>query len=97
VPRSGVKKGFDCEANEVNTDKPRQSCSRSRARLLIRGFKVDVLECPCGGQLKPAAVLSDFSSSGRYLEKMGYEADPPPIQPTHESSSLVNDREQTSR
>lgn len=81
APRPNKKKGFDFENNGVNTDKPPQSPARSWARLLKRVFKVDVLQCSCGGRLKPVAALRDFSSCRRYLENMGYETDPPPIKP----------------
>jgi hypothetical protein len=81
APRPSVKKGFDFQNNGINTDKPTRSRGRSWARLLKRIFKIDVLECSCGGRLRPVAALSDFSSCKRYLENMGYDSDPPILHP----------------
>jgi hypothetical protein len=81
APRPSVKKGFDFKENGGDADKPTRSRGKSWARLLKRVFKIDVLECACGGRLRPVAALSDLSNCRRYLENMGYDSDPPPIQP----------------
>ena len=78
-PKPEERKGSYFTEKENSGGEKRKNSSW--ARLLKRVFKIDVLECECGGKLKPVAALKDFESCKRYLENMGYGHSPPKISP----------------
>ena len=49
--------------------------------MLSRVFKIDVLKCYCGGDLKPLGAVQDPAEVRRYLKHCNIEYDPPPRGP----------------
>ena len=55
------------------------------AELMLRVFRVDVLECPrCKGRLEIVATVTTPSAVKAILECLGLPARPPPVSPARE-------------
>ena len=71
VLKPEVKKGF-----EFGSDGKKVK-NKSWSHMLARVFKVDVLKCECGGELKPIGAVQDPVEVARYLKHSNIEYDPP--------------------
>ena len=65
------KKGFDFDDGE------KVAKNSSWAKMLARVFKLDVLQCECGGKLQRVAAIQDRDEIKRYLKHVNLEYDPP--------------------
>ena len=65
------KKGF-----EFGTDGKKVK-NKSWSLMLSRVFKIDVLKCDCGGDLKPLGAVQDPDQVRKYLKHVNIEYDPP--------------------
>jgi hypothetical protein len=63
-------KGFDFQADVKGRN-------YSWSQLLARVFKIDVLECECGGVMKPMGQIKNPESIRRYLKHINIGSDPP--------------------
>ncbi len=61
------------------------------SELLLRVFREDVLQCPCGGRKVVLAFLTDAKVVKAILEHLGLRATGPPIAPArrHEQSEFT--------
>ena len=69
------KKGFEFGADGKKVK------NKSWSLMLSRVFKIDVLKCTCGGDLKPLGAVQDPAEIRRYLKHFNIEYDPPPRGP----------------
>jgi hypothetical protein len=51
------------------------------SKMLSRVFQIDVLKCPCGGELKPIAAIFEQAQIERFLTHINISPRPPPIAP----------------
>ena len=65
------KKGFEFGADQKKVK------NRSWSLMLARVFKIDVLKCGCGGELKPLAAVQDPDQVRKYLKHVNIDYDPP--------------------
>jgi hypothetical protein len=65
------KKGFEFGADQKKVK------NRSWSLMLARVFKIDVLKCGCGGELKPLGAVQDPDQVRKYLKHVNIDYDPP--------------------
>jgi len=77
------KKGFEFGADRVCRagEGEEKVKNKSWSLMLSRVFKIDVLKCDCGGDLKPLGAVQDPAEVRRYLKHCNIEYDPPPRGP----------------
>ena len=66
-----VKKGFEFGADGKIVK------NKSWSLMLAQVFKLDVLKCECGGELKPIGAVEDPLQIARYLKHCNIKYDPP--------------------
>ena len=49
------------------------------ASLLRRVYREDVLACPCGGRLRPVALVTEPETAQTVLRSMGLPTELPPV------------------
>jgi len=78
-----MKKGFDfvAEGDDGGSGKKRGRKNYTWSKMLARVFKIDVLKCCCGGELRPVCAVTDSDSIRRYLKYLSIDYDPPPRGP----------------
>ena len=82
-----MKKGFGFadEGEDGGCGKRRRRKNYTWSKMLAREFKIDVLKCSCGGELRPIAAVTDQDSVRRYLKHMNIEYDPTPRGPPRDT------------
>lgn len=76
---------FADEGEDGGCGKRRRRKNYTWSKMLAREFKIDVLKCSCGGELRPIAAVTDQDSVRRYLKHMNIEYDPTPRGPPRET------------
>jgi len=71
VLKPDAKKGFEFGADQKKVK------NRSWSLMLARVFKIDVLKCGCGGELKPLGAVQDPDQVRKYLKHVNIDYDPP--------------------
>jgi hypothetical protein len=71
VVKPDKKKGFDFG------DGKKRVRNKSWSLMLARVFKIDVLKCSCGGDLRPLGAIKDLDQVQRYLKHAGIDCVPP--------------------
>ena len=57
--------------------------------MLSRVFKIDVLKCDCGGELRPLGALKDPGEIQRYLKHINEDHLPPTRGPPQYSQNFL--------
>jgi Putative transposase len=83
VPKSHCERAAPAPAPEGKEEKPqrRPSAQVPWAELLLRVFKEDVLQCPCGGRRRAIAFVKEKKAIEAILQHLNLPTTGPPLSP----------------